>query len=501
MPDYEFPQLDADQERVVRLLNDTWQSRHMWPSFDFVASRLGRDSEQTTRLLHSFPTVGGGQPLALSYSDVIFERLFPAPPDDSKVRLTVRGLARDRRGADIAVAFVVVLSQAAQKWLDAPDDPGSVKQIKLTFEDVHAVSPAIAHDDLLGVGALLETEPFQGRASVGSVPTRQWTLHAGRGVTRYLGMQVEDYLASIEADVTVRTAANPVDDVGLSAPTTSLEIVPEPLADKVFISHAGADRELGKLFKQTLQLAGVPSTRIFYSSSRDTGIPTGSDLRSRLQQELADAALVIELLTPTFFQRPMCLMEVGGAWALRKPTFPIVVPPTSLADAQALLGEVIMGQLTSNSLIDDTFSDLYDQIVASLGIPLAMSAWTESLRSLRSGLPGVLAQLRRERQQPTPGSAPVGGRSANDPVLLSDIRWVDAPGGGGKVFGRIENNSGRALDMISVRAVFLHGAEAVDTADGFVSQLSTRSPKTFTIDCYNTPADFDDVKVEIVQYL
>lgn len=104
-------------------------------------------------------------------------------------------------------------------------------------------------------------------------------------------------------------------------------------ADKIFISHASADRKLADLLRDTLVLGGTPRERIFYSSSRATGIPSGTDVRARLRGELQQAGLVIELISTTFLTRPMCLIELGGAWVLEKSTYPIVVPPLTRSQA------------------------------------------------------------------------------------------------------------------------------------------------------------------------
>src|SRR5829696_4324788 len=123
-------------------------------------------------------------------------------------------------------------------------------------------------------------------------------------------------------------------------------------ADKIFISHASADRKLADLLRDTLVLGGIPRERIFYSSSRATGIPSGTDVRAHLRSELQQAGLVIELISATFLTRPMCLIELGGAWVLEKPTYPIVVPPLTRTQAVAEIGDVHMGQLSSDEEID-----------------------------------------------------------------------------------------------------------------------------------------------------
>ena len=93
-------------------------------------------------------------------------------------------------------------------------------------------------------------------------------------------------------------------------------------ADKIFISHASADRKLANLLRDTLVLGGIPRERIFYSSSRATGIPSGTDVRAHLRSELQQAGLVIELISATFLTRPMCLIELGGAWVLGEVDLP-----------------------------------------------------------------------------------------------------------------------------------------------------------------------------------
>jgi len=75
-------------------------------------------------------------------------------------------------------------------------------------------------------------------------------------------------------------------------------------ADKIFISHASADRKLADLLRDTLVLGGIPREWIFYSSSRATGIPSGTDVRAHLRSELQQAGLVIGLYATKRGERP-----------------------------------------------------------------------------------------------------------------------------------------------------------------------------------------------------
>ena len=273
------------------------------------------------------------------------------------------------------------------------------------------------------------------------------------------------------------------------------------LGDKVFISHAAADKALGALLHQTLVLGGVPSEQIFYSSKRATGVPTGTDVRSRLRQELSQAGLVIELLTPTFFTRAMCLMELGGAWALEKSTYPIVVPPMHLGEAVRILGEINMGQLSSETLIDEVFDELRDRLAASLHLEMRSVAWNDSARSFKQSLPSALAALATveagpPRRQST--GEPAAQSEGNGPVTVSNVSWINAYGGGVKVLGQATNTSPRQLTVL-FKAVFLRQGGIVETADGALPELGARASKTFEVQTLGPIGDFDEVRVQIEQ--
>ena len=174
-------------------------------------------------------------------------------------------------------------------------------------------------------------------------------------------------------------------------------------ADKIFISHASADRKLADLLRDTLVLGGIPRERIFYSSSRATGIPSGTDVRAYLRSELQQAGLVIELISATFLTRPMCLIELGGAWVLEKSTYPIVVPPLTRTQAVAEIGDVHMGQLSSDEEIDDVVDELHDRLKSDLGLSPTATQWNPVARRFKQAYPLCWLQsppqLRRRQQR------------------------------------------------------------------------------------------------------
>jgi len=161
------------------------------------------------------------------------------------------------------------------------------------------------------------------------------------------------------------------------------EVVNLPNQSRIFISHASEDQKIAKAIKYTLVTGGVPNDRIFFSSGESTGIPTGENVLQNLQTTLAESALVLEVVTRGFLTRPYCLMELGGAWALKKPTFPIVIPPLTISEATKAVGNVKMRIFGSKSDIDAAFGELHDTIESALGMSLGFRQWNEAVHELK----------------------------------------------------------------------------------------------------------------------
>jgi TIR domain len=270
-------------------------------------------------------------------------------------------------------------------------------------------------------------------------------------------------------------------------------------ADKIFISHASADRKLADLLRDTLVLGGIPRERIFYSSSRASGIPSGTDVRAHLRSELQQAGLVIELISATFLTRPMCLIELGGAWVLEKSTYPIVVPPLTRTKAVAQIGDVHMGQLSSDDEIDDVFDELHDRLTSDIGMSTTATGWNPVARRFKEGLPAVLAVLAAAAAPPaaTP-SAPPPAASSRPPAKISvDNYAVVQNGYGTEVQGEATNND-TVEHSASLKATFYDASsKIVGTADGVVNQLAPGETKTFTLMSTNAIRQYARLKVQV----
>lgn len=250
----------------------------------------------------------------------------------------------------------------------------------------------------------------------------------------------------------------------------------------IFLSHASSDRELADLLRNALVLSGVPEDRIFYSSGRATGIPSGQDVGAYLQRSLRESGFVIELLSKTFLTRPMCLMELGGAWTLGTPTHPIVVPPLARDEAMKQIGNVQMGVLGTDAEIDDIFDELQDRLAHDLDIKTKATTWNRAIRDFKQQLPSRLATAQATAaSQPLPaqGSASIASDSA-DEITISNASVIATTQG--KELHAEATNNDALQHSATVKATFYSaGGGIVGTADGVVNQLRPGGTKTFSM--------------------
>lgn len=250
---------------------------------------------------------------------------------------------------------------------------------------------------------------------------------------------------------------------------------------KIFISHAHADVALAKLVRGTLIHGGVPHGRVFYSSSRSTGIPTGDDVVGHLKAQLLQASLVIELISPTFITRPMCLMELGGAWTLGTSTFPVVVPPLSRAQAVAAIGSFQMADLNDDLRTSGLWDELNDRIETALGIQIKATAWGEAVTDFYEGFAAALAasakataetQTEPGREKPKLSSA----RSDDDRISISNdsVR-------GGKLFAEATNQDSVEHTATFTATFYDHDGGIVGTGNAVVTGIRPGQSKTLTV--------------------
>jgi hypothetical protein len=103
---------------------------------------------------------------------------------------------------------------------------------------------------------------------------------------------------------------------------------------KIFISHATADQELAEALIELLQLgAGVPHSVIFYSKH---DIPNGDYFVQTILKALADADMIVSILSRSYFDSDFCIAEAGGGLMRRVAGigkfYSLVVPPVTFGE-------------------------------------------------------------------------------------------------------------------------------------------------------------------------
>jgi hypothetical protein len=256
-------------------------------------------------------------------------------------------------------------------------------------------------------------------------------------------------------------------------------------SEKIFISHASADRELAGLLQRALVLGGVPPNQIFYSSERLTGIPAGQNVAEYIRQSLREAGLVIELLTPTFLTRPRCLMELGGAWVSGTPTFPIVVPPLTVQAARDAIGDVHLVSMSANESNRDLFSELQDRIHEDLTLNLSARQWGAAIAEFDKNVSGAVQASRDDRAAKIADSLATK-QGPQDEGDDDEFAFTGVVVRDGTLYGEATNRDSRPRSAILTVTFYNESDEIVGTEQAALDDVRPGRSRTFTV--HNVPS-------------
>lgn len=467
--------LDEEQRRLLQVVWDLFAARATWPDFGEVDRLLDRQAGlDAIELMSVLP------------SGLLHPPFSPIVNDNQSLRLTIAGAAACRGSAEDVSLFLSVVRLAAtleRAWIGPPVEDSKVP--RLTDGDVRRalVLPAAGREALLGrVGQLLIEESWGWRSA--GAEGGQWDFQLGRSVRRFRNIKgLEDYWNA--CTVAVRGSSNDLlgnqEEADMAAP-------------RIFISHASEDLALATLFRDSLLNAGVREDLIFYSGDRSSGVPTGTDIRTRLLEELRAPGLVVELLSPSFLASTWCLLEVGAAWGLGKSTYPIVVPPLALESAVAVVGQVQVGRLDTRELVEAVFDEFHERLESTFDVNVKATSWRRAVGYFVNGLDRALVS-------PSP---PVDMSRASKKVENVSKRGVQVSGCvvldgpyGREVHGEASNID-KVEHSASVKATFYDGGgRIVGTAEGAVSQLGPGETQTFTLTSLSPIPDHAEMKVRL----
>ncbi|WP_164002388.1 toll/interleukin-1 receptor domain-containing protein [Pyxidicoccus caerfyrddinensis] len=160
---------------------------------------------------------------------------------------------------------------------------------------------------------------------------------------------------------------------------------------QIFVSHASPDVALVDALRDLMVVGmGVPQERIFCTSLEGTGIPEGQSFVPFIKSKLQTPALVLMVVTPSYYESAFCLCELGAAWAMAHNSFPLMIPPVDSDNLKAVLHGTQVGELTNEKALDRLFDRVKDALKIK-GVPTA--TWNVKRDQFLKKLPRLLKGL------------------------------------------------------------------------------------------------------------
>lgn len=171
---------------------------------------------------------------------------------------------------------------------------------------------------------------------------------------------------------------------------------------KVFVSHAYGDKNYCDEFLDSILVRGMglnPKNDIFYSSERDTGVPSGADLMSWVRREVGQSTLVIAIITPLYSTRPVCMAELGAAWgkAGDDHLFPLLAPGVSFSDLDGVLPHALCPSIIDRGAL----LELYERASKMQSVPNDSMSYNVGVERWLAKAPSLAKKLKVPEAPPT----------------------------------------------------------------------------------------------------
>lgn len=134
---------------------------------------------------------------------------------------------------------------------------------------------------------------------------------------------------------------------------------------KIFISHSSKDKAIVDLFKNIILNAGlgISDNDIAYTSSPETGVPTGGNIPQYIKDNIADSDFVFFMISENYRKSEVCLNEMGAAWALDKNIKPLLLHNVAFESVGWLYRMNLCAKIDDADRLDelrDEFLEKYD---------------------------------------------------------------------------------------------------------------------------------------------
>ena len=175
----------------------------------------------------------------------------------------------------------------------------------------------------------------------------------------------------------------------------------------VLISHSSKDVGLATALIELLRAGlGLLATQIRCSSVDGYRLPAGVDTDAQLRKEVADAGVLVGLLTPNSLSSTYVLFELGARWGIERPMIPLLagVTPEEMRGPHRVLNALSCGSESQLiQFIEDTGREL------RIG-PQSSSSYLDKVRNVKK-----LAD--------NAGTYPAGNASEQQLVYEESVYW------------------------------------------------------------------------------
>jgi hypothetical protein len=146
----------------------------------------------------------------------------------------------------------------------------------------------------------------------------------------------------------------------------------------LFISHSSKDIVIVEALVELLVGIGIDEKSITCTSVEGTHIHTAENIMETLRNVLdGEQTVVFFILSPNFYESPVCLNEMGAVWVKRAKYYSILVPGFSRSDIAGVIDKDDVNVSLSNidDMVKAQFFDIRNDLERTFGIQINDRKW------------------------------------------------------------------------------------------------------------------------------
>lgn len=173
---------------------------------------------------------------------------------------------------------------------------------------------------------------------------------------------------------------------------------PERIADSrplVFISHAGNDKAIIKLFIDYILKngLGLRDDNIVCTSFEENSMKGGEDIPLYIKRTIKDSSVVLSMVSQNYRLSEVCMNEVGAAWALDNSPIQIVLSDVDFDSIGWLVSLKKALKISERDNLDNLCETLYER----LGIAKpSIKSWNGAVTTFLEQLPEVCELAKKD---------------------------------------------------------------------------------------------------------